>query len=62
MNFEDYREAAFEADPELKNEYDRLAPQYEIIKAVIRARIEQNMTQQELAERAQTTQSNISRL
>jgi len=62
MNFKDYKKAAFEADPELKREYDALAPQYEIIKAIMQARIEQNLTQQELAERVQTAQSNISRL
>ena len=62
MNFEEYKKTAFEADPELKSEYDELAPQYEIIKKVIQARTEQNITQKELAERINTTQSNISRL
>jgi DNA-binding XRE family transcriptional regulator len=60
--FEDYKKIAFEADPDLKKEYDELGPQYEIIKKVIQARTEQNMTQKELAERIHTAQSNISRL
>ena len=62
MTFEEYKKAAFAADPELRKEYDALAPQYEIISAVIAARIAKDMTQAELAERADTKQSNISRL
>ena len=62
MTFKEYKERALENDPELRAEYEALAPQYEIIKSVIAARLEQNMTQAELAARASTKQSNISRL
>lgn len=61
MTFKEYKNTALENNPELRKEYDALAPQYAIIKAVIAARIEKKMTQAELAERADTKQSNISR-
>ena len=62
MNYKEYKEKAFTTNPVLRAEYDALASQHEIIREVIKARIEKQMTQKELAERAQTTQSNISRL
>ena len=61
MTYKEYREAALENNATLRREYDTLAPQYAIIDAVIAARIERNMTQAELAECAETKQSNISR-
>ena len=60
MNYKDYKQAALSANSELRKEYEALAPQYEIINAVIAARTEKKMTQAELAERANTKQSNIS--
>ena len=62
MNFNEYKKRAFEADPELYSEYKALAPQYELIKQIIQARTEQNLTQQELADKIGIKQSNISRL
>ena len=61
MNYKEYRGAALAGNPELRKEYEALAPQYEIIRAVIAARLEKQMTQADLAERADTKQSNISR-
>jgi len=61
MNYKEYKKDALAGNPELRKEYEALAPQYEIIEAVIAARIENQMTQAELAERADTKQSNISR-
>lgn len=61
MNFQEYKKATFKKEPNLKAEYDEIAPQYELIKEVIMARIEQNISQTELARRAGTKQSNISR-
>ena len=61
MTYREYKKAALAENPELRKEYEALAPQYEIIDAVIAARIEKQMTQAELAERADTKQSNISR-
>lgn len=49
-------------DPEIKVEYDRLAPEYEIIEAIIKKRIEKNMTQGQMAKKMGTKQSALSRL
>ena len=49
-------------DAEFKAEYDALEPEYELIRQLIRARSESNMTQKELAEKIGTKQSCISRL
>ena len=51
----------FLKDEEIKAEYEALRPQYELIKQVITARTQQGLTQEELAQRAGTKQSNISR-
>lgn len=61
MTYQEYKKAALDGNPELRKEYEALAPQYGIIDAVIAARVEKKMTQAELAERADTKQSNISR-
>ena len=61
MTFKEYKENALKNDTEFRKEYEALAPQYELIKTVIAARIEKRLTQAELAERANTKQSNISR-
>ncbi len=60
MTFKEYKANAMK-DEEFRREYEALAPQYELIKGMIAARLEQNMTQAELAERAGTKQGNISR-
>jgi DNA-binding XRE family transcriptional regulator len=62
MNFKEYKERAFRADPELLKEYKALQPEYEVIMQVIKTRQERNMTQKELAEKIGMRQSNISRL
>lgn len=49
-------------DPEFKREYDRLGPVYEIVSALIEARHNAGLTQEELAIRMGTTQSAIARL
>lgn len=46
----------------LKEEYDSLEARYQIVSAIINARIKLNITQQELADRIGTSKSNISRL
>lgn len=62
MNFNDFLKDELENDPVLKREYDALAPEYELIEAMIRARLESGLTQGELARRCGMRQSNISRL
>ena len=49
-------------DPEIKAEYDRLGPEYEIIEAIIRKRLEKGLSQKQLAEKMGTKQSALSRL
>ena len=49
-------------DPEFAREYRALEPEYEIIRQIILSRVEQNLTQKELADRIGVKQSNISRL
>ena len=50
------------SDPEVKKEYDRLAPRYALISELIAARIKKGMTQMDLAEKLGTKQSAIARL
>ena len=49
-------------DAEFEQEYNKLKPRYEIISQIIEARKNMKMTQKELAEKAGTSKSNISRL
>lgn len=49
-------------DPEFAEEVKKLEPEYQIINQLIKARTEQNMTQEELARKIGTKQGNISRL
>lgn len=50
------------ADPEVRRYYDELAPEYELIRAVIDKRLKKKMSQKELARKIGTGQSAISRL
>ena len=61
MNFDDFKKQLLQ-DPELKKEYDDLAPEYQIVRAMIKARTELSLSQQELAQRTGINQSHISRL
>lgn len=38
-------------DEEFKKEYDNLQPEFEVIRAIVDARVSQNLTQKQLAER-----------
>ena len=49
-------------DGEFAEEYEALAPEYELARSIIRQRLRRNLTQKQLAERLQTSQSVISRL
>lgn len=49
-------------DPEVLAEYESLKPEMEIIQALVNARIQQNLTQEQLAQRSGIRQSNISRI
>jgi ribosome-binding protein aMBF1 (putative translation factor) len=50
------------ANPEVKAEYDALAPEFEISAELVRARLRAGLSQAELAERMGTSQSTIARL
>lgn len=49
-------------DPEALAEYEAFKPEMEVIRALIGARIEQHLTQEQLARRSGIRQSNISRI
>lgn len=49
-------------DSKFKAEYDKLQPDFAVIRAIIRARVDRGITQKELASRIGTKQSVISRL
>jgi predicted transcriptional regulator len=49
-------------NPEVKREYERLAPAYDIVQTLIDARVRANMTQAEVAKRMGTTQSAVARM
>ena len=61
MKFDDYLNEQLK-DPEFRQEWDDLQPEMDVIRAMIDARIEQNLTQKELAERTGINQADISKL
>lgn len=60
-SYKAYKEKAL-SNPEVKVEYDALQPEYDLIQAMIDARIKQNITQKELSEKTGITQADISRI
>ena len=48
-------------DPKYSEEYDKLGPEFEIARLLIKARTQAGLTQAQLAERLQTTQSAVAR-
>ncbi|MEM5501845.1 helix-turn-helix transcriptional regulator [Ahrensia kielensis] len=48
--------------PDVKAEYDALADEFSIAEALIRARAEADMTQEQVAEKMQTSQSYVAKL
>jgi predicted transcriptional regulator len=61
MTFDEYKDKKLK-DPSFKKAYDELGPEYEIIKALIEARSEKNLTQKQLADLTGIPQAHISRL
>lgn len=49
-------------NPKIKAEYDKLQPEFSMIQAMIDARVQKRVTQEELANKIGTKQSVISRL
>ena len=60
-DYKEYKKKALE-NPEVKNEYDALGPEYDIIQVMIDARKDQKLTQKELSDRTGITQADISRI
>lgn len=60
-SYKAYKQKALQ-NPEVNAEYDALQPEYDIIQAMIDARVEQNMTQKDLSARTGITQADISRI
>jgi len=50
------------ANPDVRAAYDEMAPEYEIARAVVKARIAAGLTQEQLAQRMGTTQPVVARL
>lgn len=49
-------------DPEFKKEYEKIQPEMDIIRAIVDARVWNNLTQKELADRTGINQADISKL
>lgn len=60
-NFREFLSQQLE-NPDFAAEYESMRPEYEAVRAVIAARLENHMTQKELAEKTGIRQSNISRI
>ena len=61
MRVDDYLQEQLK-NPEFKKEWYDIQPEMDVIRAMIDARIEQNMTQKELANRTGINQADISKL
>lgn len=55
-------EELMDTDPDYRREYEALEDEFTIAKEVIRARKQANLTQQQLAERMDTSQAAIARI
>ena len=49
-------------DPAFKKEWDEMEPEFQLIKAMLKAREEQNLSQRQLADRTGITQADISKM
>lgn len=61
MKFEDYFNEQMK-DLKMKKEWDDIQPEMDVIRAMIKARNEQNLTQKELADRIGMNQADICKL
>ena len=61
MTLKEYRNNRMK-DPGFAKAYEEMQPEMNVIRAIIDARISQNMTQKELAEKTGIAQTEISRL
>ncbi len=61
MNLKEYK-AKKMTDPDFVRAYEDIQPEMNVVRAIIDARISQNMTQKELAEKTGIAQTEISKL
>ncbi|MBO4846961.1 MAG: helix-turn-helix transcriptional regulator [Lachnospiraceae bacterium] len=61
MTLKEYKNKRM-SDPEFAKAYEEVQPEMNVIRAIIDARISQNMTQKELAEKTGIAQTEISRI
>lgn len=61
LDFSIWEKKAFK-NPKFKKEYDKLQPEFAMIEAIVKARKDRGLTQEQLAGRIGTKQSVISRL
>ncbi|MBP1554700.1 MAG: helix-turn-helix transcriptional regulator [Oscillospiraceae bacterium] len=61
MRLKEYKERKMQ-DPEFAKAYEEIQPEMKVIRAMIEARMSQNLTQKELSERTGIAQTEISRL
>ena len=61
MRYDDYLQEQLK-NPDVKKEWDDLQPEMDVIRAMIDARIKNNLTQKELAARTGIDQADISKL
>ena len=59
--FDDYLKEQLQ-DEEFRREYEALQPEFDVIKALINARVYRGLTQKELAKRTGINQADISKL
>ena len=59
--FDDFLEEQLK-DEEFRKEYERLQPEFDVIRAIVDARASQNLTQKQLAEKTGINQADISKL
>lgn len=59
--FDDFLEEQLK-DPEFRKEYEAIQPEMAVIRALVDARISQNLTQKQLSERTGINQADISKL
>ena len=61
MKYKDYKKKVL-SNPKTKKEYDALGLEYDLIQAMIDARVKQDITQKELSKKTGITQADISRI
>ena len=61
MNLKDFKKELLK-DPEFKKEYEKLEPEYRIIRQILALRRKKNLTQEQLAKLTGAKQSSIARI